>query len=103
MNESTQLLLLKIIKFSGDISPLIQLGYEYSQIVNLINTEIDNGNAYYDNGTLTLTINGNELINRLSKNRKQGSDSWIEPEIQSKTTKFEKDFIYLPNMKELSF
>lgn len=103
MNESIQLLLLKIIKFSGDVSPLIKLGYEYSQIASLIQIEIENGNAIHENGHLLLTQDGNKLIEVLSNKRKPGSDTWIEPEIQSRTTKFEKDFIFLPNKKELSF
>lgn len=103
MNESIKTLLLKIIKYSGDINPLIKLGYEYSQIINLIAIEVDEGNAQYLNGELFITEKGNMLISNLINNRKQGSESWIEPEIESKISKIDKNFIYLPNKKDLSF
>lgn len=103
MNNSVKLLLLKIIKFNGDVTPLVQSGYEYTQIATLIQTEIDEDNAHYINGTLFLTEKGNTLISDLSKDRPGGSASWIEPEISSRTNKIDKDFIFLPNKKELSF
>lgn len=103
MDDNIKVLLLKIIKFNGDISPLIQLGYEYAQVTSLIKIEIEEKNAHYLNGTLFLTEKGNSLISKLISSRPPGSNSWIEPEYASKISKIDKDFIFLPNRKELSF
>jgi hypothetical protein len=103
IEQNVKLLLLKIIKFNGDITPLLKLEYDYAQVAKLIQIEIENQTAEYIKGSLFLTSKGNLLIDQLEKNRKPGSESWIEPEIASKIIPIDKDFIYLPNKKELSF
>ena len=104
MDSNVRILLLKIIKFNGDVAPLIKLGYEYSQIIKAINDEISDGNAEQKNGLLGLTEKGNALIEEIS--RKQGrlhSDKWIEPEIESRVAKIPIDFLFLPSQNELTF
>ncbi|MFC3561194.1 hypothetical protein [Pedobacter jamesrossensis] len=103
IEPNTKLLLLKIIKFNGDVTPLLNLDYDYVQISGLIQKEIEDKNAEYNKGNLFLTEKGNLLIQKLEKDRDPGSSSWIEPELASKITPIEKDFVYLPNRKELSF
>jgi len=103
MDQNVKLLLLKIIKFNGDISPLLKLEYDYAQVAKLIQLEISDGNAEYIKGNLFLTKKGNSTVEALETTRKPGSDQWIEPEIESRITPIGKDFIYLPNKKELSF
>ena len=103
MDANVKLLLLKIIKFNGDISPLLKLQYDYAQVAQLIQQEIGEGNAEYQKGSLFLTAKGNLFIEELEKKRKGGGEQWIEPEIASKIAPIAKDFIYLPNKKELSF
>lgn len=104
MDNNIKILLLKIIKFNGDISPLIKLGYQYSQIIDSIKNEISEGNAERKNGMLLITEKGNSLIEDISKkmNRKD-SNKWIEPEIESKIPKIPINFIFLPNQNELTF
>lgn len=104
MENSVKILILKIIKFNGDISPLLKLGYDYSQIVKIINVEIENGNAERSNGQLKLTENGNKLISEISeKQERKDFEIWIEPEIESRIPKIAIDFIFLPNQNELTF
>ncbi len=104
MDNSVKILLLKIIKFNGDISPLIKLGYEYSQIVKSINEEISQGNADRKNGILSITAKGNSLIEEISKKQqRRDSSKWIEPEIESRVPKIPIDSIFLPNQNELTF
>ncbi len=100
MDNSTKLYLLKILKFNGDIEPLYELNYTYTQIVDLINQEIKEGNAKHENGVLCITQQGDDLIKTLSK---ENENNLIEPEIQSKITKIEKNFIFLPSQDELTF
>lgn len=104
MDNSIKILLLKIIKFNGDISPLLKLGYEYSQIVKSINDEIIDGNAERKNGLLGITEKGDQLITSISKKLNRADfESWIEPEIESKIPKIKINFVYLPNQNELTF
>lgn len=104
MDNNVKILLLKIIKFNGDISPLLKLGYEYSQIVKSINDEISEGNAERKNGMLCITEKGNSLIEQISiKQNREDSSKWIEPEIQSRVPKIPIDSIFLPNQRELTF
>jgi hypothetical protein len=102
MEDNIKVLLLKIIKFNGDVDPLLKIGYEYSQITKFIKDEIDAANAEYRNGTLTITEKGNFLIEQIVKKRKDSS-KWIEPEVESKIDAISKDFIFLPNQNDLDF
>jgi hypothetical protein len=104
MDNNIQLLILKIIKFSGDINPLIKMGYEYAQIANLIKNEIDSGHAERHSGELVITAKGNIKIEELNKGFKRKDASvWIEPEHESKISRISVDDIYLPNQEDLSF
>lgn len=104
MDDSIKILLLKIIKFNGDISPLLKLGYEYSQIVKAINDETLQGNVERKNGLLSISSKGNDLIEEISKKHKRiDSNKWIEPEIESKIEKIPIDSVFLPNQNELTF
>lgn len=104
MDNSIKTLLLKIIKFNGDITPLLKLGYTYSQIVESINVEIQEGNAQRKNGLLGLTEKGNLLIDKIAKElNRSGPNKWIEPEEESRIPKIQIDSIFLPNQNELTF
>ena len=102
--NQVRLFLLKIIDNNGNIEPLSELGYEYSQIVNFIKHEINENNAAYNNGELILTLQGKSLIVSLEKEKKKkGSNTWIEQEIQSKISILDKNDVFLPNQNDLSF
>ncbi len=104
MENNVRLYLLKIIKFNGDLSPLYSLGYDSHQIVELIKTEVENGNAIRSQGILALTALGNEIVKKLEKNEnRKGPSSWIEPEIASKIKKIPIDYIFLPDQQEMNF
>lgn len=103
--EPIRLFLLKIIATNGNIEPLNELGYEYSQIVDFIKFEMSENNAEHIKGKLSLTDKGMALLKALEKSgkRRSGPNSWIEPEIQSKISKLEKNDIFLPNQNDLWF
>ena len=103
-NNKSKLLLLRIIKFNGNIEPLEKMGFEYVQISEMIKNEITLRNAAIINGELKVTEQGNMLINELNaKYSNQNSEKWIEPEYHSKVEKLKKNDIYLPNPNELWF
>lgn len=104
MNDSVRLLLLKILKFNGDLTALVKIGYSYVQILNLIRVETEEGNIQKNNGVLVITSKGNNLIDELSsKLRDVNKNLWIEPEIASKIPRIDTDFLYLPHRDELTF
>lgn len=103
--DHVRLFLLRIIESGGNIQPLVEMGYEYSQIVTFIKNEIAENNASFINGELVLTKEGKEITSSLqnTKVRKNGSNTWIEPEIQSKISQIDIDDVYLPNQNDLWF
>jgi hypothetical protein len=102
--EHIKSFLLKIINKNGNIEPLKELGYEYSQIVTFIKNEISDRNAEYKNGELKLTPKGIEILKNLeNKTNKKGSSKWIEPELQSRISKLDKNDVFLPNKDDLWF
>lgn len=104
LTELIRVFLLKIINKNGNIEPLKAMGYEYSQIVLFINKEIEVENAEYKNGELLLTGKGIKFLKELeTKTLKRGSNQWIEPEIQSRISKLEKNDVFLPNQDDLWF
>lgn len=102
ITDSVRLLLLKIIHFNGNVEPLNEMGYEFSQIVNFIENEISLNNAAYEKGKLKLTEDGLNVLESLNNKKKMyGSSKWIEPEIQSKISPLDKNDIFLPNQNDL--
>jgi hypothetical protein len=99
--EQIRLYLLKVIYNNGNIEPLRLMGYEYTQIIMFINFELEENNAEYINGKLILTKKGNEFLAELENNKK-GPGRWIEPEIQSRIAKIEKNDIFLPSQNDLN-
>lgn len=104
MENNVRILLLKIIKFNGEISPLLKMGYSYSQVVDAIKSEVEKKTIERKNGILGLTDFGNKTLDTLIKETKSDRLSeWIEPELSSKIPKIPIDFVFLPNQNELSF
>lgn len=104
MDKQVRILLLKILKFNGDVLPLIELGYDYYQIVNLIQIEIENKIVKRENGNLILTEKGDELLKSINEQLgRKNSFPWIEPEIASRISVFNINDIFLPNQDELTF
>lgn len=98
------ILLFKIIKFNGDISPLLRLGHTYSQIAELIKNETEKGNVELDNGVLKLTQEGEKKLQQSIKDdKREGSGIWIEKAIDSIIPKIDPKTIYIPNQNELNF
>lgn len=96
ITEEHRLLLLKLIKFDGNVQPLVDLGYDFSLVAQAIKLEELNGNAQYAEGQLKITSKGLVEIEKLETkyNRKF---PWIEPELESKIKPLSKDEIYVPD------
>jgi hypothetical protein len=104
MQEEVKLILLKLVKSNGNLQPVIEMGFEYSQIINFLNLLATEELLIKEKNKILITEKGIYEIDRLNKKfNRFNSAQWIEPENESKIKKIEKDFIYLPNRNELSF
>jgi hypothetical protein len=102
MNDETRLRLLKIIKFDGNVQPLIELGFDFVDVVKLIKSEVTLGNAIYNKGHIKISDEGIIEIGKLEK--KIGRKfPWIEPDIQSKIQPLGEGEIYIPNRQSIRF
>lgn len=104
MNSEVKLFLLKIVKFNGNLTPLLKRGYEYSQIFQLLDELIAEGLLEKNNNRIAITDIGLREIDKLNKHlERRDSSSWIEPESASRISKINKNDVFLPAQDELSF
>lgn len=97
-------ILLEIIKNNGNVKRLVHEGLKFSQIADLTSEIISNEYAKYKGDNIFLTELGLDYLSEFRENfKKREKESWIVKEEKSKISKIDKDFIYLPNQKELSF
>lgn len=97
-------LLLEIIKNNGNVKRLTHEGLRFSEIANLTSKVIEDNYAEYIEDNILLTEIGLKFLSKLGEDYKErDKNSWITEESKSKINKIDKDFIYLPNLKELSF
>ena len=103
-NNNVLLILLRIIKYDGSLSPLVELGYEYVQIIQFLKQLETEGVIQKDKGVLTLTKLGNDKMEELIKKLgKKNAEMWIEPEIHSRVMKLDEEDVYLPSQNALWF
>ncbi|MFA0815531.1 MAG: hypothetical protein ACC608_07040 [Anaerofustis sp.] len=104
--QKTIYTLLKIVFQNGNVVRLIDQGYTYAQINNLLNTLIDENYLYYDNQyILKLALSGKKFIEEYEKEHhikvyakyiEHKSEYWADPidqfqiYIPKKTTHFKQ-------------
>lgn len=104
LSKNIRIFLLKIIDKNGNVEPLREFGYEYSQIISFISDEVIKNNAEHKNGKLSLTEKGKSLLGSLEEQKQvSGSKRWIEPEFQNRISKLDKNDVFLPNQDDLWF
>lgn len=104
MQLEVKLLLLKIVKYNGDVSPLVKLGYEYAQVMDFLNLLLEEKLLSREGYQLNITDAGLSKIEELNKEFKRNDASkWIEPDLASRISKIDKTEIFLPDPNELSF
>ncbi len=103
MNNKNLYLLLNIVKKNGNVKRLIHENLDFKEIADLTNQAIVNDLILFKEDNLILTTKGEMLYTKLEEVYKEkDKDKWIFKENISKIPKIEKDFIYLPNQKELN-
>jgi hypothetical protein len=97
--------LLEVVYRRGDARRLIHEGLDYKQIGELTSKAILDGLVSFDDrGELDLTTSGFERYKSDREHFKRTDKSlWIEPQEKSKIRQIDKNDIYLPREKDLSF
>lgn len=104
MKKAHLFTLLSVVKNNGDIQRLRREGLEYIEIAELTNEAIKQKYLLFEENKLQLTDKGDFKLNHLGESlRKYDKSNWIEKEEESKIPKLDKNFIFLPNQKELDF
>jgi len=104
MQDDIKLLLLKLVKSNANIQPVIELGYDYAQVISFLNLLVEQNLLQKQNNQVFVTIEGLTEIEKLNiKFNRFNSSKWIEPESESRISKIDKEFVFLPNKNELSF
>nr|WP_042297400.1 hypothetical protein [Nonlabens ulvanivorans] len=104
MKEEHLYILLNIVKNNGDIKRLTREGISFKEIAELSNQAIKSGFLMYQDSAISISELGIEKIKNLDLKFKTFDKSkWIEKETRSKIPKLDKNFIFLPNQKELDF
>ena len=104
MKEKADILLLDLIQKNGSLKKLKHYGLTYRQIADLIEANISNGNLNGNDDVITLTEQGrNYLLNNIKTIKEQDKAKWIELDTKNKIKQIDKEEVFLPSRKELSF
>lgn len=96
--------LLKIVEEGSSVRMLKHLRLSYTEIADLIEQNIINGNLIEKDSEIVLTENGASFLNQNRHVVKEIDKSkWIEPDYKNKIKKIARDDVFLPSKKELSF
>lgn len=102
MDNTHKAYLLKIIRFDGNLTPLIDLGYDYIELIAEIESFLEKEYVTENEGILSITQKGKDFITSSNKG-KSNLTKFIAPEHQSKIQKLDKDDIFLPETNVIDF
>jgi hypothetical protein len=105
MNDKHLYFLLDTIQKNGDARRLMSEGLTYKDIAELTQTALRNGLLKIGvDKKLSLTTTGIQKYGADDRRfKKTDKNLWIRPQTQSKTSKIDKNDIFLPDKNELSF
>jgi len=105
MNDKYLYFLLDIIQKNGDARRLVAEGLSFMDISELTHSALSKGFLQVDeNRKLSLTATGRDKYQADGRKfKKTDKNSWIQPQIKSRTSKIDKNDIFLPSQDELRF
>ena len=104
MKQKKLYLLLRIVKTKRSINALLRENLTFKEIGDLTEQAINMNFIKRIDNEIVLTESGELTFEMLRKQfTKTNKDEWIEKEKDSQVEPHEKDFIFLPDPKELSF
>lgn len=92
-------LLLSTVYYNSDVTPLVEMGVNYSEIGLRYSQLIRNGLVETVQGKMILTDRGKATMNRLQEDiyKKNVKYLWIMPKIEYQIPKIDENDVYLPN------
>lgn len=92
-------LLLSTVFYNSDVTPLVEMGVNYSEIGLRYSQLIRDGLVETIQGKMILTDRGKAKMNRLQEDiyKKNVKFLWIMPKIESQIPKIDENDVYLPN------
>lgn len=104
MQKEIKLFLLKIVKSNGSIAPIVNMGYQFTQIIDFLDMLTSEGLVMRIGAKFSITEEGKKAIDELNKNfHRENAALWIEPAVEHRVLKIEPDDVFLPNQDDLSF
>ena len=104
INNKLIYLLLKIVHEKGNAFMLLNEGLNFKKISELSNYSINNKLITIEEGNFSLTNEGEIALEKLNQEfRYTDKHEWIQIEKESKISRLDIDFIFLPDPNEISF
>lgn len=97
MNNKLKLILLKLIEQDGNISNIVKLGYQYSEIATCY-SELINDNYIVPNESLAFILSkkGIDMKKEIEETLENDAKIKIEPYIEYRITKMDIFDVFLP-------
>lgn len=103
MNDSSLFLLLNITKNNGSVKIMTNNGLNFRKISELLDYALNNGLIIMKEERFSLTEEGESTLSKLSKMYKKiKKEEWVNKETDSMISKFDPDFIFLPDQHDLN-
>ena len=102
MDDRVKYLLLLILENNGNIEQLVELGYSYTQVSELIKEEISLGNAIFSENKIVITDKGVVLKDELSKRLEYSKlENLISPLLSAFIKDNKDESFFIPSLDEL--
>lgn len=102
LTDKARYLLLVVLENDGNIESIKELGYDYSQITELIKKEIELNNIVFNNDKIEVTEQGLLLKNYLAKKLNYSSlETLISPKLSDIIEEPLENQFFIPSEKEL--
>ena len=94
--------LLSTVYYDSDVTPLIEMGVNYSEIGLRFAQLISDGRLKTVQGKMMLTDKGQAMMNRLQEDifKKNVKFLWIKPKIEYQIPRIDENDVFLPNKFE---
>lgn len=104
MNQKKIYEVVDVIHRNGAIKKLIHIGFNYSEVAEILEYLIENKFVIETDEKVLLSKIGIEFYNKLSKEHKQrNKEYWIKHHEESMIKILDKNTIFVPDQNELDF
>ena len=102
MDNEIMYQLLSTVYYDSDVTPLIEMGVNYSEIGLRLAQLISDGLLKTVQGKMTLTDKGQAMMNRLQEDifKKNVKFLWVKPKIEYQIPRIDENDVFLPKKFE---